>query len=77
MANDPYTIRIFVEDGDPDGVRIIDHMNWTGQAVVFPRDKWADIQPERTLMNQAYMSLLGTHRVMMIYLRFTLVKEMA
>jgi len=27
---DPYTIRIFVPDGDPEGVRIIDRMNWTG-----------------------------------------------
>ncbi len=27
MANDPFTIRIFVPDGDPDGVRIIDRMN--------------------------------------------------
>jgi hypothetical protein len=25
-----YTIRIFVADGDPEGVRVIDRMNWTG-----------------------------------------------
>jgi len=24
MANDPFTIRIFVPDGNPDGVRLID-----------------------------------------------------
>jgi hypothetical protein len=40
MANDPFTIRIFVPDGDPEGVRIIDRMNWTGLGIVFPRDKW-------------------------------------
>ena len=40
MAGDPYTIRIFVPDGDPDGVRIIDRMNWTGLGIVFPREKW-------------------------------------
>src|SRR4051794_13965164 len=40
MANDPFTIRIFVPDGDPEGVRLIDRMNWTGLGIVFPRDKW-------------------------------------
>ena len=26
----PFTIRIFVPDGDPEGFRLIDRMNWTG-----------------------------------------------
>jgi len=38
--SDPFTIRIFVPDGNPDGVRIIDRMNWTGLGVAFPRDTW-------------------------------------
>lgn len=42
MPADPYTIRIFVKDGDPEGVRFIDQMNWTGQGIVFPREKWAE-----------------------------------
>src|SRR5271169_4009277 len=40
MANGPFTIRIFVPDGDPEGVRLIDRMNWTGHGIVFPREKW-------------------------------------
>ena len=36
----PFTIRIFVPDGDPEGLRIIDRMNWTGLGIVFPREKW-------------------------------------
>lgn len=40
MANDPFTIRIFVPDGDPEGVRLIDRMNWTGLGIVLPREKW-------------------------------------
>jgi hypothetical protein len=32
MMPDPYTIRIFVADGEPEGLRIIDRMNWTGAA---------------------------------------------
>ncbi len=42
MTATPYTIRIFVPEGDPDGLRIIDRMNWTGVGFVFPRQKWAD-----------------------------------
>ncbi|MAS87238.1 MAG: excinuclease ABC subunit C [Micavibrio sp.] len=41
MAALPYTIRIFVPDGDPKGLRIIDKMNWTGTGLVFPRDSLA------------------------------------
>ena len=37
----PYTIRIFVPEGDPNGLRIIENMNWTGTGAAFPRDKWA------------------------------------
>ena len=29
-------------DGDPEGVRIIDRMNWTGRGIVFPREKWTE-----------------------------------
>lgn len=47
MKRDPYTIRIFVEDGDPEGVRLIDQMNWTGQGIAFPRDKWAEIRTRK------------------------------
>lgn len=40
----PFTIRIFVPDGDPEGVRLIDRMNWTGLGIAFPRSKWPDIK---------------------------------
>ena len=40
MSVDPFTIRIFVADGDPEGVRLVDRMNWTGVGVVFPRERW-------------------------------------
>lgn len=42
MTAEPFTIRIFVPDGDPEGVRIIDRMNWTGRGIVFPREKWTE-----------------------------------
>lgn len=43
---EPFTIRIYVPDGDPEGVRFIDRMNWTGLGIVFPRHKWSEIRHE-------------------------------
>ena len=41
---DAFTIRMFMPDGDPEGVRLIDRMNWTGQGIVFPRSKWSEVK---------------------------------
>ncbi len=42
----PFSLRIFVADGDPDGLRIVERSNWIGKALVFPRAAWA--QPSVT-----------------------------
>jgi len=36
----PYTIRLFVPDGDPNTFKIIDKMNWTGIGLEISRDTW-------------------------------------
>ena len=41
-----YTIRIFVADGDPEGLRIIDQLNWTGLGAAFPRHRWPDLKSD-------------------------------
>jgi hypothetical protein len=33
----PFSLRIFVADGDSDGLRIVDKSNWIGKTLVFPR----------------------------------------
>jgi hypothetical protein len=33
----PFSLRIFVVDGDPDGLRVVERSNWVGKALVFPR----------------------------------------
>ncbi len=40
MNKEPYSIRIFVPNGNPDGVRIIERFNRNGKAVVFSRDDY-------------------------------------
>ena len=37
MNTTSFSLRIFVADGDPDGLRIVDKSNWIGKALVFPR----------------------------------------
>lgn len=56
---DPFTIRIFVPDGDPDGVRLIDRMNWTGLGLVFPRGKWPEVRQRSEMQRTGVYILVG------------------
>ncbi len=44
----PFSIRVFVPNGDPDGLRLVERSNWTGVGVVFKRTgyKQAASRPE-------------------------------
>jgi hypothetical protein len=57
--SDPFTIRIYVPDGEPDGVRIIDRMNWTGVGIVFPREKWLDVRKRPEMSRTGIYILIG------------------
>ena len=41
---EPYTIRILVPDGDPEGAKIIELLNWTGVGIAFPRSCWPQLR---------------------------------
>jgi hypothetical protein len=56
---DPYTIRIFVPGGDPEGLRIIDRMNWTGLGIVFPREDWAAVKQRSEFGRPGVYILVG------------------
>jgi hypothetical protein len=49
-AHRPYSIKIFLPHGDPDGLRVIGKSNWTGTGVVFNRTAYQDAanRPEIT-----------------------------
>ncbi|MGD0462335.1 MAG: GIY-YIG nuclease family protein [Tepidisphaeraceae bacterium] len=40
MLNDSFTIKIFVPDGDPESVRIIERTDRPRRGIFFPREKW-------------------------------------
>jgi len=54
MAN-PFTIRIFVPEGDPESIRIIDRLTSTGIFYAFPRAKWEAIK------NRSEMDYAGVY----------------
>jgi len=56
---DPFTIRIFVPDGDPEGVRLIDRMNWTGLGVGFPRSRWMEVRQRSEFSRAGVYILVG------------------
>src|ERR1700692_881440 len=56
---DPYTIRIFVPDGNPEGLRIIDRMNWTGLGIAFPREDWQKIKTRADFSRSGVYILIG------------------
>ena len=56
---DAFTIRIFVPDGDPEGIRVIDRMNWTGIGVTFPRVKWQDAKQRTEFDRTGIYILIG------------------
>ncbi len=43
-----FSVRIFLPDGHPDGLKIVEKSDWTGHGLVFPRSLFAQakIRPE-------------------------------
>ena len=44
-----FSVRIFVPAGDPEGLRVIEKSNWTGQGIVFPRSLFAEVRHREEL----------------------------
>ncbi len=53
----PFSLRIFVADGDPDGLRIAERSNWIGKALIFPRALFTNVR-SRDEFNQTGVYLL-------------------
>jgi len=51
------SIRIFLVDGTPDGVRTVDKSNWTGRGIVCPRSRFPDAKSRKEISNTGYTSL--------------------
>jgi hypothetical protein len=55
----PFSLRIFVADGDPDGLRVVERSNWIGRALIFPRALLPKVKQRDELGQTGVYLLLG------------------
>ena len=55
----PFTIRIYVPEGDPEGIRIIDRLSSNGKFFVFPRNKWNELRERKEFLGAGIYILTG------------------
>ena len=56
---EPFSIRIFVPDGDPESIQLVDKLNWTGIGIAFPRRKWSDVKSRQEFSSMGIYMLCG------------------
>jgi hypothetical protein len=55
----PYSIKIFLPGGEPDGLRTIEKSNWSGAGIVIPRVLMTEAKSRRELSRTGVYVLLG------------------
>lgn len=55
----PYSIRIFLPGGDPDGLRTIEKSNWSGAGIVIPRSLLGEAKLRREINRTGVYVLVG------------------
>jgi len=55
----PYSIKIFLPGGDPDGLRMIEKSNWSGVGLVVPRSLFGEAKQRRELARTGVYVLVG------------------
>ena len=55
----PFSLRIFVADGDPDGLRLVERSNWIGKALMFPRAIYPQVRNRSEFLQTGVYLLLG------------------
>lgn len=54
-----FSVRIFVPAGDPEGLKIVEKSNWTGQGIVFPRSLFPEARKRDELKRTGVYVLWG------------------
>lgn len=57
--NQPYTIKIFLPGGDPDGLRTIEKSGWSGSGIIIPRALIGEAKQRRELARTGVYVLVG------------------
>lgn len=56
---EPFTLRVFVPTGDPDGLKIVDRMNWTGRGFDIPRESLGLVKQRTDISAPGVYVLVG------------------
>ena len=56
----PFSIRVFLPDGDPDGLKLVEKSNWTGVGVVFNRSIYKEVVGRPEFDRSGVYILVGT-----------------
>ena len=59
MEQRPFEISIFVAQGRPDGLRVIQKSNWVGQGVVVPRSGFREVRDREEFQRRGVYLLVG------------------
>ncbi|RMH01715.1 MAG: GIY-YIG nuclease family protein [Planctomycetota bacterium] len=54
-----FSVRIFIPTGEPEGLRIVEKSNWTGQGLIFPRAKFTEARRRDELKRTGVYVLWG------------------
>jgi hypothetical protein len=54
-----FSVRIFIPSGEPEGLRIVEKSNWTGQGVIFPRSLISEARKRPDLARTGVYVLWG------------------
>lgn len=63
MKDAPFSIRIFVPSGDPEGVLVASRDDWPGKAVVFPRHLLGEVKGRREFKQPGVYLLVGPKKI--------------
>jgi hypothetical protein len=55
----PFSIKIFVPSGDPEGMRVVSRDDWPGKAIVFPRELLGEVKGRREYQQPGVYLLSG------------------
>ncbi len=54
-----FSVRIFIPNGEPEGLRVIEKSNWTGQGLFFPRSLHSEVRGREELARTGVYILWG------------------
>ncbi len=54
-----FSVRVFLPDGDPDGVKVVEKSNWTGRGLVLPRVMFGEAKSREELGRTGVYVLVG------------------